>query len=160
MGLKATKWDEACRRLTFPLAHSGILVPSQEAPAAGIVLEQRSVPLQELQSLVLAGQHLVIALVDKYTLSSSTCQAAAPLGTGIPQPPPRGAASLSGGQYTGHYVLLCGYDAQADEFLLYDPAITEQRLRVPAARLDAARRYFGTDEDLLLCPIPSELQIL
>ena len=43
---------------------------SQEAERAGITIDQRSVPLKELQACMLAGSHLIIALVDKRRLCS------------------------------------------------------------------------------------------
>ncbi len=41
---------------------------SQEAERAGITIDQRSIPLKELQACMLAGSHLIIALVDKRRL--------------------------------------------------------------------------------------------
>ena len=43
-------------------------VLAQDALARGIDVQQRCVPTAELQQLLLAGQHLVIALVDKDSL--------------------------------------------------------------------------------------------
>ena len=40
----------------------------QEAERAGITIDQRSIPLRELQACMLAGKHLIIALVDKRRL--------------------------------------------------------------------------------------------
>ncbi|KAL4452684.1 hypothetical protein ABPG75_008346 [Micractinium tetrahymenae] len=72
---------------------------------------------------------------------------------------PGAAADGSGGGgdtgYLGHYIVLCGYDARSDEFELRDPASDRPRLWIPAARLDAARKCFGTDEDLLLVALPA-----
>ena len=42
----------------------------QEAERAGINIDQRSVALKELQACMLAGGHLIIALVDKRRLCS------------------------------------------------------------------------------------------
>ena len=63
--------------------------------------------------------------------------------------------------YTGHYVVVCGYDERTDCFCVRDPAVppSKNALRtlsddpncaVPASALETARRAFGTDEDLLL----------
>jgi hypothetical protein len=63
--------------------------------------------------------------------------------------------------YTGHYVVVCGYDENTDCFCVRDPAVPPSKtyLRtasddpncaVPAWALENARRAFGTDEDLLL----------
>ena len=85
-------------------------------------------------------------------------------------------ASRSCDGYTGHYVVVCGYDAVTDCFRVRDPAVavgrpptdwTDGRFGgggddgddgdddgdgsvVPARALETARRAFGTDEDLLL----------
>jgi hypothetical protein len=63
-----------------------------------------------------------------------------------------GAASAGGGGsgYTGHYIVICGYDPLAGEFLCRDPASHRRDLVISAEALDAARLSFGTDEDLLL----------
>ena len=50
--------------------HSYHVFLSQEAERAGITIDQRSVPLKELQACMLAGSHLIIALVDKRRLCS------------------------------------------------------------------------------------------
>jgi hypothetical protein len=57
--------------------------------------------------------------------------------------------------YTGHYVVISGFDSEEQEFIIHDPSSSAPSLRVAAAILDQARRSFGTDEDLLLvsCPL-------
>ncbi|KDO69235.1 hypothetical protein CISIN_1g0243821mg, partial [Citrus sinensis] len=52
--------------------------------------------------------------------------------------------------YTGHYILICGYDANSDEFEIRDPASCRKREKVTLKCLEEARKSFGTDEDLLL----------
>ncbi|KAM0871647.1 hypothetical protein ACQ4PT_039240 [Festuca glaucescens] len=52
--------------------------------------------------------------------------------------------------YMGHYVVICGYDADACEFEIRDPASSRKREMVPMKSLDEARKSFGTDEDILL----------
>ncbi|PSC74764.1 GUCD1 isoform X2 [Micractinium conductrix] len=52
---------------------------------------------------------------------------------------------------SGRYLLVVLVDkATLDEFEMRDPASDRPRLWVPAARLEAARKVFGTDEDLLV----------
>ena len=63
------------RQVWYPAAqvsahHSCHVLLSQEAERAGITIDQRSVPLKELQACMLAGSHLIIALVDKRRLCS------------------------------------------------------------------------------------------
>lgn len=55
-----------------PLRHA-----VQEAPAAGVGLQQRSLSLEELAALVAAGRHFIIALVDKRKLEEGSLTAAA-----------------------------------------------------------------------------------
>jgi hypothetical protein len=60
--------------------------------------------------------------------------------------------------YTGHYVVVCGYDESSDCFVVRDPAVdanesasdANRKSFVAASALETARRAFGTDEDLLL----------
>ena len=58
-----------------------------------------------------------------------------------------------GSGYTGHYVLVCGYDGGRGDFVVRDPASSRQTLYVPAASFEDARKSFGTDEDLLLVTV-------
>ncbi|KAK1864536.1 hypothetical protein I4F81_007082 [Pyropia yezoensis] len=53
------------------------------------------------------------------------------------------------GGFLGHYVLLCGYDAAADEFEMRDPASRRDVCWIKGDVLEAARRAFGTDEDII-----------
>jgi hypothetical protein len=55
--------------------------------------------------------------------------------------------------YTGHYVLVCGYDGGRGDFVVRDPASSRHTLYVPAASFEEARKSFGTDEDLLLITV-------
>ncbi|GFQ04844.1 amp deaminase [Phtheirospermum japonicum] len=52
--------------------------------------------------------------------------------------------------YTGHYVVICGYDAVTNEFEIRDPASSIKHERVSSWCLEQAHKSFGTDEDLLL----------
>jgi hypothetical protein len=86
--------------------------------------------------------------------------------------------------YLGHYVLIVGYDQEKDEYVLRDPARPSPSsssagasssssfssssssseeggegqedvgTRIAASSLEEARRSFGTDEDLLIVPLP------
>ena len=121
-------------------------------------MHQRSLPLAELASLVAGGRHLVIALLDKRALLADPAVRAAvgdagpggdlgacgSLGGGggpPPEPPlPPELGLFPGGGYTGHYLLLCGYDAAAAEFRVRDPAAARHEVRVPAGTREAARK--------------------
>jgi hypothetical protein len=56
--------------------------------------------------------------------------------------------------YAGHYLLLTGYDAAARLFWVQDPAKPSGPCRLAADTLEAGRRAFGTDEDLLIIDLP------
>ena len=58
--------------------------------------------------------------------------------------------SGSNSGYTGHYILVFGYDATAREFLCRDPAGAATLTRVGESAMESARKSFGTDEDLLV----------
>ena len=72
----------------------------QEAEQAGIVVQQRSIPLKKLQECMLSGTYLIIALVDKRRLCSSTVWGTKPaLQTNSVKQLP--AICGCGGAYTG-----------------------------------------------------------
>lgn len=111
----------------------------EKAPQVGIRVQWRSITGEELSLLILSGGFLAIALVDKRKLShpwlDELCLA--------------DCCGLNTG-YTGHYVVICGYDMDADEFEIRDPASSSTSGRISLDALDEARKSFGTDEDLLL----------
>ncbi|GAV56824.1 Guanylate_cyc_2 domain-containing protein [Cephalotus follicularis] len=111
----------------------------QKALGAGIDIQCRSVSGEELSCLLLSGKYIAIALVDQYKLSQSRMDGVF-------------ASRFYGNNlgYTGHYVVICGYDAGADEFEIRDPASSRKHDRISSECLEEARKSFGTDEDLLL----------
>ncbi|KAM0014431.1 putative guanylate cyclase [Helianthus debilis subsp. tardiflorus] len=106
---------------------------------AGIDIECRSIKEDELAVLILSGKCLVIALVDQYILSRPWTE-----DVYVPD-----FYSGSSG-YTGHYIVICGYDALTDEFEIRDPASSRIRETISSRCLEKARKSFGTDEDILL----------
>ncbi|XP_038721144.1 guanylyl cyclase 1 isoform X4 [Tripterygium wilfordii] len=111
----------------------------QKAREAEINIQCRSISGEEISILILSGKYIAIVLVDQFKLSQSWLENVIVSGF-----------NSTGSGYTGHYVVICGYDAAADEFEIRDPASSWKHERVSAKRLDEARRSFGTDEDLLL----------
>ncbi|KAK7379325.1 hypothetical protein VNO80_04783 [Phaseolus coccineus] len=111
----------------------------QKAMEAGIDIQCRSISAEEISILVLSGKYIAIALVDHNKLSHVWQE-------GVPMP---GVFANNPG-YTGHYVLICGYDAGADMFEIRDPASSKKHKRISLKSLEEARKAFGTDEDLLL----------
>lgn len=114
----------------------------QKAVEAGINILCRSISKEEISRWILSGKYIAIALVDLYKLSRSWV----------------GDVLIPGFHgndvgYTGHYVVLCGYDAEADEFEIRDPASSRKQDRISSKSLEEARKSFGTDEDLLLISV-------
>ncbi|KAA8534149.1 hypothetical protein F0562_031658 [Nyssa sinensis] len=83
----------------------------QKALEAGIDIQCRSISGEEISLLILSGKYIAIALVDQYKLSRSWVENMCDTGF---------CTGSSG--YTGHYVVICGYDALTDEFEIRDPA--------------------------------------
>ncbi|KAG4923338.1 hypothetical protein GLYMA_18G032000v4 [Glycine max] len=110
----------------------------QKAMEAGIDIQCRSISAEEISILILSGKYVAIALVDHNKLSHVLQD--------VPVP---GVFSNNSG-YTGHYVLICGYDAGADMFEIRDPGSSKKHKRISSKSLEEARKAFGTDEDLLL----------
>ncbi|KNA07811.1 hypothetical protein SOVF_168430 isoform B [Spinacia oleracea] len=111
----------------------------QRAIEAGIRIECRSFSLKEVSLLILSGRYVAIALVDQCKLTQSW-------------PEDYHVSDFCGSNlaYTGHYVVICGYDADKDEFGIRDPASSRKYQKISSKHLDEARKSFGTDEDLLL----------
>ena len=113
----------------------------RDASKAGIVIQQRSLSPAEMQGIILSGLYLIVALVDKRKVNHPWSSAAELC---IPQ-----CCGLGSG-YTGHYVVVCGYNGDRGEFLIRDPASSSESIFISSENLDEARKSFGTDEDILL----------
>ncbi|XP_023763768.1 guanylyl cyclase 1 [Lactuca sativa] len=111
----------------------------QRSVEEGIKIEFRSIKGEEIIFLILSGKYVVIALVDQCILSKSWKE-----DVHTPQFYNGTAA------YTGHYVVICGYDAHNDEFEIRDPASSRKSDRISSNCLEKARKSYGTDEDILL----------
>ncbi|XP_039045576.1 guanylyl cyclase 1-like [Hibiscus syriacus] len=114
----------------------------QKAVEAGINILCSSISKEEISRWIMSGKYIVIALIDLCKLSGSWVGDVI-----IP-----GFHGNDAG-YTGHYVVICGYDAEADEFEIRDPASSRKHNRVSSKSLEEARKSFGTDEDLLLISV-------
>nr|XP_043616880.1 guanylyl cyclase 1-like [Erigeron canadensis]XP_043616881.1 guanylyl cyclase 1-like [Erigeron canadensis] len=111
----------------------------QRSQEAGINIECRSIKGDEIALLILSGKHIVIALVDLYILSQPWTKKV-----------DKSDLDSSSSSYTGHYIIICGYDARTDEFEIRDPASSRYRETISSRCLEKARISFGTDEDILL----------
>lgn len=119
----------------------------EKAATAGIRIERRSLSGIELSKCILSGSYLTIALVDKRKLShpwsKDVCMSE--------------CCGMNPG-YTGHYVVICGFDNETNEFEIRDPAISCEGSRVAFEVLEEARKTFGTDEDLLLISLSGNVK--
>ncbi|XP_062092569.1 guanylyl cyclase 1 isoform X2 [Humulus lupulus] len=106
---------------------------------AGINIQCRSISIEGISLLILSGEYIAIALVDQYKLSRSWLK-----DVFISD-----ISDINSG-YTGHYVIICGYDTETDEFEIRDPASSRKHIKISSHCLEEARKSFGTDEDLLL----------
>ncbi|KAI7739743.1 hypothetical protein M8C21_000509 [Ambrosia artemisiifolia] len=111
----------------------------QRAVEEGIKIENRSIKGEEIILYILSGKYIVIALVDQCVLSQ-------PWKEDVRMP----RFYTGTAAYTGHYVVICGYDAHTDEFEIRDPASSRKSDRISSKCLEEARKSYGTDEDILL----------
>ena len=143
------------------------------ADAHGVVVRRAHVKLGTLVELLQASDVLLIALVDvRHLQPTPTCQAN--LGLGLLSAAPRrvlrsesrrqaeqatqhdgmvngnGMCKAAPLGYTGHYIVVCGYDRSTDTLRYRDPASKMHELRVPLTDFERARCAHGTDEDLLI----------
>lgn len=116
----------------------------EKASSLGIKVFKRSVDVTQLKSALCSGRFLVIALVDKTKL----CQQNSALCASAKRNNGNGADS-----FTGHFILLYGYDPITDEVCVQDPA-GKPDARLPTWQLEIARKTYGTDEDLIFIRIP------
>ncbi|KAK3413634.1 hypothetical protein EUGRSUZ_I02190 [Eucalyptus grandis] len=105
----------------------------------GISTRCRLISEEQISLLILSGKYVAIALVDQHKLSRSWVEDVCVFGLGD-----------SGPGYTGHYIVICGYEADEDEFEMRDPASSRKQDKVTSRCLGEARKSFGTDEDILL----------
>ncbi|XP_015877252.2 guanylyl cyclase 1 isoform X4 [Ziziphus jujuba] len=111
----------------------------QRSLDAGLNIQCRSISEEEISLWMLSGKYIAIALVDQYKLSRSWQKDVF-----------ISDFNAKNSSYTGHYVIICGYDMGTDEFEIRDPASSRKHEKVSSKCLEEARKCFGTDEDLLL----------
>lgn len=130
----------------------------QEAQSLGIHVERRSLSIEQLEYFVKTKRYLVIMLIDKRLLLTATSifpnlPSSSIIGIHRSRSGMQLRSSLHGA-YTGHYVLVHGFDTHRKSFLVKDPSsIVDTMLWVSESLLDAARRAYGTDEDMIFVPL-------
>mmetsp|Transcript_57869 Transcript_57869/g.132934 ORF Transcript_57869/g.132934 Transcript_57869/m.132934 type:complete len:231 (-) Transcript_57869:328-1020(-) len=137
--------EEAFYKATIDMDSARVRALFDAAPARGIRIERRSLSPQQLQELVISGETIVMALVDRRRLYSSRKHSVSGFVQTLTQ-------WITGTEYVGHYVLITAFDAREHIYWLKDPAQSAEPFLVPSADLDAARFSHGTDEDLIIIP--------
>lgn len=113
----------------------------REAEMHGIPIYQGSLPVETLMRICHSGMYTIITLVEKGTLWRSIKSQFSWMDSlwGVA----RG--------FIGHYVVICGCNIATNEFLIKDPAISNPNgVWISADVFDTARRFLGTDEDMLV----------
>lgn len=126
----------------------------EKASDRGIKVFKRSVDATQLRYALSSGRYIVIALVDKTKL----CGRSDSVVSALLEPSNGGLIrnachESNSDSFTGHFILLCGYDSTADVVCIQDPA-GKPDSRLPMWQLDRARKTYGTDEDLIFIRIP------
>ncbi|XP_042465322.1 guanylyl cyclase 1-like isoform X1 [Zingiber officinale] len=111
----------------------------EKALEAGINIQCRSISAKDISLLILTGQCVAVALVNKIKLSQYWTKDAQDAD-----------CYMSNSDYMGHYVVICGFDRGSGEFEIRDPASPRKHEKLSIECLDEARKSFGTDEDILL----------
>jgi hypothetical protein len=101
----------------------------------GVPCLEASLDRVELGRLMLARRVVLIVLVDITKINTSRY------------------SSFS--RYTGHYIVICGYDSVTQEFSYLDPAQSSTVRTISAELLDTARLCEGTDEDIVIIQLPA-----
>ncbi|XP_059478404.1 protein GUCD1 [Neocloeon triangulifer] len=112
------------------------------AESSGVCVQKRSLPLEELLShleqhgpvIVLTNGNLLqceICKINKLTSELRAC---------LPWP----------SSYSGHYIVLCGFDLPRQLVFYHNPSYSERVCAIHFTNLDEARFGYGTDEDAIL----------
>ncbi|CAI5494388.1 unnamed protein product, partial [Closterium sp. Naga37s-1] len=124
---------------------------------AGVRIQCASIGIQHLAWLLLSGRYLIIALVDKRSITHPLASERCPPECCGPTPgyiaidrPARLFIRRAMPVLAGHFVVLCGFDSHSKMFEICDPSSHGGTSWVPMAAVEDARMTFGTDQDLIL----------
>lgn len=115
-----------------------------EAGPNGVHVQQRSVSREEIVSHIETG-NVCIVLVDWNNLECIWCDRLK-CHTGVL----RCFSTRCCGGYQGHYIVVCGYDKKKKRIFYKNPSYDEDLCCSRMDKFDAARKSYGTDEDILL----------
>lgn len=115
------------------------------APTLGLKVEKRSVSLEEIISRLLKG-YVALVLVNSNALICNWCEVFSPnklrMLTNCICP-------SSQSDYCGHYVVLCGFDADKRCVYYKNPSFNEDLCCAKFDMFETARHSYGTDEDIV-----------
>ncbi|XP_041079917.1 protein GUCD1-like [Polyodon spathula] len=116
-----------------------------KAEANGVVVEKRSVTVQEIQNHLAQG-HVAIVLVNAVLLVCDLCST-----------PVKYCCFLPVGQkcfcrkpdYQGHFVVVCGFNGATGCIFYNNPAYSDRVCSTSIRTFEEARMSYGTDQDIL-----------
>lgn len=112
----------------------------QTAHQVGITICHSSITIEQLQIILCSGKYLIIALIDSRKLIAPSVN------------------SSNHVLYSGHYVVLHGWDGVEQCFQVKDPSLGPQSRCMSVQQFEAARKAYGTDEDLIFVEISAAPQ--
>lgn len=124
------------------------------APYLGLKVEKRSISLEEIISKLIKG-YIAIVLVNSNALVCNWCEVFTPNKLRIfadclcPSPPR---------EYCGHYIVLCGFDADKRSVYYKNPSFNENLCCTKFDMFESARHSYGTDDDIIFIKLEDHSQ--
>lgn len=115
------------------------------APYLGLNVEKRSVSLEEIISRLMKG-YVAIVLVNSNALICNWCEVYAPNKLRMLADCLRPSAPS---EYCGHYIVLCGFDADKRSIYYKNPSFNEVLCCAKFNMFESARHSYGTDDDII-----------
>mmetsp|Transcript_82297 Transcript_82297/g.160583 ORF Transcript_82297/g.160583 Transcript_82297/m.160583 type:complete len:420 (-) Transcript_82297:206-1465(-) len=115
----------------------------RSAPALGVAYAQVTLEARDLVRLLVTGRVLLLVLLDVRLVRNRHAQLLASV-----------MMAPGSSRYTGHYVVVCGYDPNSRQYTYLDPAQAPALFAIDADDLDSARTSVGTDEDVIVIEVP------
>ncbi|GLV36118.1 uncharacterized protein CBL_01881 [Carabus blaptoides fortunei] len=111
------------------------------ARSVGLQVSCASISIQRIIEHLDTGGPIIL-LTNSRQLRCDTCKInklSAELRQCLPWPP----------SYQGHYVVLCGYDAEFQRVFYRNPSMNDHVCSMSYSSLNEARQSYGTDEDII-----------
>lgn len=108
----------------------------ERAAEAGVAVVEHRLSLDDIRARLLARRSVFIVLTDLRCLTCTRCMF-------------KNLTRYLQFSFAGHYVVVCDYDADRDEYAYKDPASSAETCWIRTEDLEAARSSFGTDDDIV-----------